>query len=424
MKRFLYIVLASAIVFAGCTEKRVTTGLTGVQLNLSAGGEYVARSGEGHDVSDFVVTIEKKDGKYSKTWVYSQMPSMVELSTGEFTISVSSPESEPVAWEQPVYGTVKDFTVIGGKITDLTLVCTLQNMKCAVFCSQNLYDKLTDFEVKMSSEDGHLVWSRDDVGLYTETTASDGTKTRQTVKEPSRYAYFAVKQIDINMDGYISVDGDASTANLKYSIKDVAPKDYHMVYIDAYVTGQAMMSLRVDYGVNNRPFDIMLPGINPDDENIDDDIETGWGESDTGSAPDLESTAPYVVWESNPDFTVQTIQSEMDVEMMVYAPETIESFIVRVSENFLPTIQMMIPGVEYLDLINDEAVKANLGNILPTGDQIYGKTEVPFSLSKLVPMIRQVGSAPDQNYVFTLEVTDAKGQKLIKEAVFYNPPME
>jgi hypothetical protein len=113
----------------------------------------------------------------------------------------------------------------------------------------------------------------------------------------------------------------------------------------------------------------------------------------------------------------------MNVELMVYAPARIKEFIVRVSDNFLPAIQMLVPGVEYLDLINHEATKAELGTMLPVGDQLLGQTEVQFSLSTLVPLIAAVGEQ-GQDYVFTLEVTDEKDQKLVKDLVFYNPVTE
>jgi hypothetical protein len=46
-----------------------------------------------------------------------------------------------------------------------------------------------------------------------------------------------------------------------------------------------------------------------------------------------------------------------------------------------------------------------------------------FSLSKLVPMIAAVGNQGEE-YVFTLEVIDQKGQKLVQDVLFYNPVVE
>jgi hypothetical protein len=270
----------------------------------------------------------------------------------------------------------------------------------------------------VANADGFLVWSSDEVGVYSQ--SGDGTKT--IIKEPAKQAYFSVNPLNINISGYRSLDG--TSANLAYEIKKVEARDHHILYVDAYVTGQAQMTLSIDSSVNDIYTDVVMPGIDPDDTNIDDDIEVGWGEIEEEEQPGGGSLeAPYLEWPANPEYTKMDIVEGMNVELIVYAPAKIKEFIVRVSDNFLPAIQMLVPGVEYLDLINHEATKAELGTMLPVGDQLLGQTEVQFSLSTLVPLIAAVGEQ-GQDYVFTLEVTDEKDQKLVKDLVFYNPVTE
>ena len=422
MKKYIYIVLAAAaMLFAGCKEKPVEVGPTGLQLKISAEGNYVdkvVKSSESIDIASFIVSVDKKDGKFSQTWTYAELPSLVELSSGEYTVIVKSPEMDKVAWEQPSYAATKDFAIVNGVVTPIDLVCTLQNMKNSVYCSQHFMDQLTQFNIKISNEDGYLVWTADEVGVYTE---SNGSKT--ITKEPSKRAYFSVKELTINVDGYRALDN--TTANLTYEIKNVAARDHHIIYLDAYVTGQSAMSLSIDSSVNDKDVEMLFPGIDPDDSNIDDDIDAGWGEpeGDQPSIPDPTSTVPYMEWEATPTFESMDIVADVDVELMVYAPEKIKGFVVRVSDNFLPAIQMLVPGAEALDLINDTEVMAALGTMLPVGDQLLGKTEVAFSLSKLVPLIASVGNQGEE-YVFTLEVTDEKDQQLVQSVVFYNPVTE
>ena len=424
MKKILFIALAiAAVVLSGCRKQTPEAQLSGLQLKITTEqGDYldkVVKSGAGIDVNSFVVTISKKDGKFSNTWTYGELPKLVELSTGEYTVTVTSPEAAPVAWDTPVYGGTKDFAIVGGVITPVELVCTLQNMKNSVYCSQHFMDQLSDFEVKISNADGHLVWGADEVGVYTE---ENGVKT--IVKQPSKHAYFTVNALTVNVDGYRELDN--TTANLMYEIKDVAARDHHIIYLDAYVTGQAAMTLRIDASVNDKNVDMTIPGIDPDDAHIDDDIQAGWEESDGEDEPvipDTPSDAPYLVWEANPDFEIMNIEQGMSVELMVYAPAKIKEFVVKVSDNFLPAIQMLVPGAQQLDLINDEVAKNALGTMLPVGDQLLNQTEVMFSLSKLVPMIAAVGNQGEE-YVFTLEVVDQKGQKLVQDVLFYNPVVE
>ena len=421
MKNYIYVVLtAAAMVFAGCKEQSAEVGKTGLRLKISAKGTYVdkvVKSSGNVNVDDFVVLIEKKDGKFSGEWTYAELPSLIELSSGEYSVTVTSPEMDPVAWDQPSYAATKDFAIVNGFITPVDMVCTLQNMKNSVYCSQYFMDQLTEFNVKVSNEDGLLVWSSDEVGVYTE---KDGVKT--ITKEPSVRGYFSVKKLVVNVDGYRELDG--TTANLKYEINNVAARDHHIIYLDAHVNGQAAMTLSIDTSVNVKDMEITFPGIDPDDSNIDDDIDAGWGEPENGpDIPDPTSTVPYMEWEANPNFEKMDIVADMNVELMVYAPEKIKEFIVRVSENFLPAIHMMLPGADCLDLINDEEAIAAFGTMLPVGEQLLGQTEVPFSLSKLVPLIASVGNQ-GEDYIFTLEVTDEKGQTLVQSVAFHNPVTE
>ncbi len=426
MKKIFYMVMAvAATVFAGCKENIVEVSKSGLQLTITADDSYVdkvVKSESAVDFSNFVVSIEKKDGKYTKEWTCAELPTLIELAPGEFTVTVASPASEPVAWNQPVYGAVKDFTIVEGVVTPVDIVCTLQNMKNSVYCSQHLVDELTTFQVTVTNPDGHLVWSADEVGIYTQ--AEDGTKT--IVREPAKQGYFTVKDLDVTVNGYRALDN--STATLSYQIKDVAPRDHHILYVDAYVTGQSAISLSIDSSVIDRNVDMVIPGIDPDDENVDDDIETGWGQEEDdqpGENQPVEpeqpvSTAPTLEWPANPDFAKMDIEQGMSVELMVYAPEKIKGFIVYVSDNFKGAIQMLVPGAKCLDLIYDEVAKDQLGTMLPVGDQLLGQTEVAFSLSKLVPMIAAVGNQ-GEDYIFTLEVTDEKGQILHKDVEFHNP---
>ena len=420
MKKIIYTVLMAVAVSAGC--KKVTPELpTGLQLQVSTDDTFVdkiVKSAASVDINTFNVEIVKKDGKFSNTWLYGELPSLVELSVGEYTVTVSSPESSKVNWESPVYGGSMDFAILDGVVTPLDVVCTLQNMKNSVYCSENLVKSLSTFEVKVANADGFLIWSSEEVGVYSQ--SAEGVKTIK--KEPVKQAYFSVNPLNINISGYRSLDG--TSANLVYEIKKVEARDHHILYVDAYVTGQAQMTLSIDSSVNETYTDVVMPGIDPDDSNIDDDIEVGWGEVEEEEQPEAGTLeAPSLEWPANPDYAKMDIVEGMNVELMVYAPAKIKEFIVRVSDNFLPAIQMLVPGVEYLDLINDEATKAELGTMLPVGDQLLGQTEVQFSLSTLVPLIAAVGTQ-GEDYVFTLEVADELDQKLVKELVFYNPITE
>ncbi len=110
----------------------------------------------------------------------------------------------------------------------------------------------------------------------------------------------------------------------------------------------------------------------------------------------------------------------MDVNLVVKAPGKIKSFRVTVSDNFASLVDEMGAENGVMDLINNSELIGNLGELLPTGDALRGKTEVPFSLSNLVPLIATVGNK-GEDYTFTLDVEDELGQTLSKVCTFHNP---
>jgi hypothetical protein len=74
-----------------------------------------------------------------------------------------------------------------------------------------------------------------------------------------------------------------------------------------------------------------------------------------------------------------------------------------------------------MDLIGDATLVENLGGMglgLPLGDEILGKTEVPFSLSALIPMINLYQPAPGTEHKFTLQVTDEENNTLEQLIIF------
>ena len=93
MKKILFIALAIATaVLSGCRKQTPEAQVSGLQLKITTEqGEYidkVVKSTTDIDINSFVVTISKKDGKFSNTWTYGELPSLVELSTGEYTVTV------------------------------------------------------------------------------------------------------------------------------------------------------------------------------------------------------------------------------------------------------------------------------------------------------------------------------------------------
>ena len=168
--------------------------------------------------------------------------------------------------------------------------------------------------------------------------------------------------------------------------------------------------------MNEKPVDITVPGFEeipvPDEE-----------EPTEPDDPDTPSeTAPELVWTENPTFGPTPLSEQMNVNLVVNAPEKIAGFKVNIESAKLE--EMLSAFTMPMDLINDETVKEFMSSPLvglPVGEDLLGQTSVEFPLSKLLPMLYALGPEPGSEHTFTLIVTDEKGQELNQALVFYMP---
>ena len=414
MKKILLTMAAAATVFAGCNKNEVGTDAGSGMLRLQVGyaGEYndktpdlVPVKSDADDqafIDTFVISIEKTTGApYSLECTVAQFneqyaDGILSLSPGSYTVSVSSPGSEKAAWDQPVYGVTKEFTIVEDVLTPLELVCSLTNMMVSVQLSENFKSELSAYSIVITGdyEDGSasLTWSSADVDAE------------------SRAGYFAVAPLSVEIQGTRALDG--SEARKTYRIEDVAAADHHILNIDAKTTGASQPSISIDYTVNEKPVDITVPGFEeipiPDEEPEDPDVPS--------------EDAPELVWDANPTFERWPLAATMDVNLVVNAPGKIAGFKVDIKSE---TLQSLLESFTMpMDLINDQTVKEFMSSPfigLPVGDDLSGKTSVEFPLSTLLPMLYGLGPDPGSEHTFTLIVTDEAGQELNQSLVFYMP---
>lgn len=416
MKKILFAISTAAVMFAGCKKTEITTseaGLGSVSFSISSdNSEYVTKAELPQvDVNTFKVKITGKDNGYSKEWAsVSEMPGVLELVSGNYTVTATSPDAKPVAWDQPVYGGSQDFTVMVGKVSNVNLKCSITNMMVTINPTDDFLNELTGWNVTVTSEDGHLTWNR-------------------TEYDEGKAAFFDVAPLNVLVKGE-RFDG-TEVIQQTLIIDEVAAKDHHIINLDAKVTGsieEGGLHLTVDNTVNDRNENINIPGL--EEIPVEDEPGTEEPGGETGDEEDPQpSTAPVMEWASNPTFETMPISSDMDVVINISAQEKIKAFVVKVespSAEFLATVSAMVSpenahldeNYVNLDLINDATAIAMLSSLMPTGDALKGQTSVDFSLSELVPMINGFSPASGSIHTFTLSVTDEKDQTLSKPVSF------
>ena len=420
MKKILYIV-AVAAAMAACGTKNATQPEGMGQLSLTAVQEGAYATKANNVLGDFVVDIIRPSDGWTRHYDrYSDIPQTISLGSGDYTLTVASPEYRDAGWDLPYYKGSADFTIRVDELTPVNVTATLQNMKVSFVLTDSFKSELTSYTIVVTNA---ASWDAADAGERSLIWSSATGDVEQ------KAGYFSVAPLRVKVDGYRAIDDSETHSELM--IADVAAKDHHVITLDARVTGLVNgVSITIDPSVNDRESNVEVPGW---DEvpvegggNGDDDDPT----DDPGDDPTVDpqpSTAPTMTWEANPDFARMAIREGMDVNIIIAAPEGIKDFVVEV-DSYLLEDAIADMGAETtpdgtavsMDLIGNVDLAEALAELgVPTGNALKDQTEVTFSLSGLVPLIADLGAESNSEHIFTLKVTDSKNQSLKKTIVFY-----
>ncbi len=431
MKKILLPFFAALAVLTGCRHELlpITTKVGELTLSVDCGdSDYsdkpLLKSEAGQDISDFVIVINKLTDEYgeasTKTWEYTvgTFPEVHEFAPGNYDITVTSPKSDLVSYDVPSYSAYETFTIIADQVTVLDVVCTITNMMVSVAPTENFFRQFSEFNITVTAEYPDLsapvtvIWTQDDFNAEGKT---------------DKVVFLDVAPLSVMVTGKRAIDGSDARLDQPFQITKVAAKDHHILNVDVQFVGQlqSAISIRLDGTLNEMESDLLVGGFDeipiPDDDEVQEE----------------ENVLPRMVWATNPEFETLTIVEGLDVNIDIYAPRKIETFIVRVSKNFEEFVMVLTdvdteaqpnpgtgrqPNRNYMDLINDQVLFANLADLnlyLPHGAEILGKDYVAFSLSSLVPLISTV--VDDETVTFTLELTDRDKNKLVQDLTFYSP---
>ena len=425
MKKIFITIMAAAAVFAGCQKTVLQGGSTGtLEFSMSSADDSYNDREEGMldskssasgvstkafdkeaALAAMIVTILNQSGVGEpRQWVYSEMPGVLELTEGQYTISAVSPDSRIAAWDQPVFGGSKEFSIIAGRTSTVELVCGITNVKVSVNCTEEFLKEFSEYSITVRSseateDDGFLIWGQTEV--------SEGKE-----------GYFTAADLTVTVQAYRWSDAteQKDPVQARLNVTGVEAKDHIILNIDAKATGAVETGseagkpfITIDDSLNERDEDILIGGL--------DEIPVPGGQGGEEPDPEPELPAkPTLEWAANPDFAPMEIKAGMDVNLVVNVPGRIATFVVGVKSSVLEPVV----GTS-MDLIYDESFIENFGSLLPTGDALLGQTRVDFSLSALVPLIGGLGAAPESEHVFTLNVTDEYGQSLSKALTFVIP---
>jgi hypothetical protein len=396
MKKVVFLTLLSLMTLSSCVNK-VSKDSGTLDLTIAGLNEYVVvetKSAVDYtDVNNYDVVI---DGPTKYEAKFSQMRGeVVELGSGSYTITVTSPSTEPAAFEQPIYQAYESFVIKAGEVTPLDLVCTPKNCKVTIELSENFVKELATYEVVVSNGLGELTWIKN---------------TERNDFSEGKAGYFLPRGLEIKVKGYRSIDNTEATA--VHFVADPQPAEHHIVKLDAKVTGQiGGITIDVNTDFNDREQNVDIPGL--DEEYVD---RPDFGDGDEGEDEEV-TTAPTIEWEANRMFDPISIAPDSQISMVINAQEGIKTFRVEVSDNFKDAIKVVTnategfsgQNIDYIDLVNHSAIWSKFN--LPVGDAVANQTSITFELTPFVATL--CSAAAGMTVSFTLYCTDNKDQALM-----------
>lgn len=404
--------------FSACHSEKMETGATDVtgQLSLASMKMEVdlkvdtvyPQSRAGVDVSNFLLTIKNSQGEQVEQYTYSEMPEIISLPVGTYTVVASSAEAATNGFDVPFYtGSTEQFTIKENELTEVSaLTCRLANVMISVEYDEELR--------KLMGED-------------VVTTVKIGDNSLDIPSSETRKAYLiapaSAGSMDITLKG--TIDGESVTEVKR--VENVQAGQYNIIkYVlspvddgNNSVGGNLNIAINIDSSMTSSDETV---GVNPGEEPGIDDFPTdggeepGDGDGDGGDESGSEQNMPTIV---GTDFNGKTFDISKDVltvtkgqsvslSVTLLAPNKMAHVYVTIdSETLTENVLVGVNLAKNFDLAEPGDLEAGLKGLgFPTGTDVIGKEEIPFDITQFTSLLGIYGAA---NHNFIIRVVDQQG---------------
>ena len=376
MKKNIIIAFASValVLFASCQKTPIsavqgvgTLSFSEFTLGLDETVETKAVAASGN----YTITIIDSEGNEVEKKTYDEVKNndyKLSLTAGSYTLVASSSADEvPIAaFEQPVYGVSKEFTIAAGMTTSIgELVCTLQQCKVTVSYSD-------DF-LKM-------------------VTGQCSTKVTVDPEQPLEYALNADKTYEQSA-GYFAVTGSTMTVVFKGDIEggsksmtkvfsNIAPKQWRQIKFIPKVDEEGNATF--DIVIQDLISDATLNNtVDPKEEIIGEDPDAPKGDGGITLAPDYEAGCDSEITDLENILIVPVATRDMAIRFRATVPNGVKKFNVLIdsdNESFLSAVDAA--NARELDLINPLPENGIIFDVVPFphGQELLGQTDIAFNL--------------------------------------------
>ena len=345
------------------------------------------------DTGDFTVQIYPSQGNDTLEWKYSEMPEIVTLNVGDYSLAVFSHHVQPAEWERPYYYADKTFAIEENKVTQIdTVVCTLQNIKVTVTYSEDLKSFMgDDCKVTVDIGSGSLDFSQ--------------TETRAGYFRSDGESNLLIATFTGTIDGYEEVN--------RIQVDNVKAGDWRKIHYDikrpepGSETGGVTPSVTLDASCETIDHE---GNVTIEEEIIHDPNPVDPG---TDPDPDPEPTpgeAPQITSETIQLGTPVTITEGLKVVVDITSsdPAGLTGLTVDIDSPTLTPEELSGMGLSaHLDLVNPGDLKAPIESLgFPTEGNVLNQAKVTFDISDFMPLLGLLGAG---THNFIIKATDAQG---------------
>lgn len=343
------------------------------------------------DIDNFTVTLtDNSTGAVLYAWErYADMPPVVEVAKGSYTITAESGKVKLAGFDSPHFKGEERIGVYDGQLNEVDLLCKLQNVAVHVdfdesFASQLDGGTLTIAKANASAEKSELVFT------------PDGAE---------RYGFFSVGPLVVTAKGVSKKTGNILTYTKM--IDETAANQLHRFHVSAIASGEAEMGIVIDGSMTEKDHIVSIPEEGGDDGDGSDfgDSDNPWDDNngEQNNAPVIKGKGFDI---SKPLVFTTEQASGASVVVNFSAPEGIANLFVEIDSPYLTEDILGGFGIPVsFDIANlEDELKGGFVALGLIGDEpIAGATSASFSVGAFMSML-------DVNvHKFHIRLVDAEG---------------
>lgn len=352
------------------------------------------------DVSNFLVTIYDAQSQQVQQWKYIEMPEIVSLAVGTYSIEVISAEAPLNGFDTPFYKGTATCEIKENEVVDVpAITCKLANMLFSVKYDEEFLDKIEDDVV---------------------TTITVGENSLDIPFAETRKAYLIAPETETTAM-IVTLKGTIDGEKLEYSwrFEDVKVGVHNVIRYEFEAVSDGSMgdgTLNVDIVVDSSMIESdEVVGTNPGEEPEIDDFPNEGGDE----PGEVDPNTPSIVgtnfngnaFDIKNDVLEVVKGASVELQVSLYAPNGIAHVYVTIdSETLTPGILGGVGLASSFDLAEPGELKEGLEGLgFPTGDTVVGNTELLFDITQFTSLLGIYGAA---NHNFIIRLVDQEGLEI------------